>query len=439
MLQAASIVLLATSSLAAALAVSPREYQPTEASTVPPQLQKREDDPTDFTWIERWAAIGDSYTAGIGAGAPLGRIFDDELAIELPDGTISGHGDWYCSRYNRAYPMVIENQFGSHVKDFQFLACSGDRSQQIYQQAQHLKGDLDLVTLTAGGNDLCLAKIIKDCIMLPYFKKDACDKVLKKAEENVETIIKDNVRQILEELDSKVKKDGIVVLNGYAQFFDVTNEDCRDQAWDKFWMFPLRRFSFESLTKSRREKFNNLVISINKALGEVVDELVDEGNLGYKLGFAQWDKFVSEAVDGQMCSTNSNGNYPDENQPDMQFIKPDTHPWFNWSEDVRHQLRRRDAQTLDDLDPDEREEYLRWEAEMKRHAQVYEDSIYDSVLYKNPSPAAEALHRLDKREPAPPGCPGDGAVDFTFGLGMPDSIAENVGATQQIILVLGIV
>lgn len=122
-------------------------------------LVKRDDDPSDMTWIKRWAAIGDSYTAGIGAGQPLGNMLTEELQITLPDGTISGHGDWYCARYDMSYPKVIEHQFGSHVEKnggFQFLACSGDRSEQIYQQAQALEGNLDFVTLTAGGNDLCL-------------------------------------------------------------------------------------------------------------------------------------------------------------------------------------------------------------------------------------------------------------------------------------------
>lgn len=400
---------------------------------IPKELIKRAGDPSDFSWVKRWAAIGDSYTAGIGAGAPLGRVFSDELEITLPDGKISGHGDWYCSRYNRAYPKLIEYQFGSHVEDFQFIACSGDRTEQIFQQAQHLKGDLDFVTLTAGGNDLCLAKMIQDCIMLPYFKKEACETVINKAQENIDSILKDNVRQILKELNKKVKKDGVVVLNAYAQFFDAENGDCEYESWDKFWMIPLRKLSFESLTKSRRERFNKLVLGINKALGEVVDEAAKDDDIGYKVGFAQWDAWVTD-VDGHMCSSKSNGNYPDPNQPDMQFIKPDTHPWLGWSEDVKNELRRRDAQTLDDLAPEEQREYLQWEKEMKRRAEVYEASIYDSILYKSPAPAAGALHQLDRRAPAPPNCPGDGGGDWTFGLGMPDSVGRNVSIVAMSLL-----
>jgi lysophospholipase L1-like esterase len=122
-------------------------------------LAKRDDDPTDFSWVKRWAAIGDSYTAGIGSGNPLGGILTDELSIVLPDGKISGHGDWYCARYDQSYPMILDRLLGGQVENFQYFACSGDRSEQIYQQAQHLEGDLDLVVMTAGGNDLCLVRV----------------------------------------------------------------------------------------------------------------------------------------------------------------------------------------------------------------------------------------------------------------------------------------
>lgn len=50
--------------------------------------------------------------------------------------------------------------------------------------------------------------------------------------------------------------------------------------------------------------------------------------------------------------------------------------------------------------------------------------IHGSLLWKSPSPPAEALHKLDGRAPAPPGCPGDGGFDFTFGLGLPDSFGK---------------
>ena len=114
-----------------------------QANTTLPLLAKRQADPANFGWIKRWAAIGDSFTAGIGSGAQLGKVFHRL-------------NDWLCSRYDGAYPMVLNRAFGPAVDDFQFEACSGARSDAIYKQATTISGNLNFVTFTAGGNDLCL-------------------------------------------------------------------------------------------------------------------------------------------------------------------------------------------------------------------------------------------------------------------------------------------
>lgn len=110
-----------------------------------PEIAKRASDPADFSWIKRWAAVGDSFTAGIGSGTPLGSA-------------LSNKADWDCSRYDRSYAQVLNRAFGPSVDNFQFVACSGDRTEDIYTQVQNMQGNLDLVILTAGGNDLCLVR-----------------------------------------------------------------------------------------------------------------------------------------------------------------------------------------------------------------------------------------------------------------------------------------
>lgn len=397
-------------------------------------------------WIKRWAAIGDSYTAGIGAGRALGHmITEDEVAIVVPDGLEEVRDNWKCSRYDKAYPKIIEAQFGAHVeKDggFQYLACSGDRSEQIYQQAKALKGNLDFVTLTAGGNDLCLANIIKDCIMVPYFKTSACNTVIAKAQENAKNLIKGNVKEILGALNEKMNDNGIVVVNSYAQFFDATSDNCDKQSWDVFWYLPLGS-SYQALTISRRNAFNQLVLDINKSIREAINEVAEDANIKFKVGYAEWDAWVAEELDAQMCSPSSNGDYPDKNQADMHFIKPDTHPWFNWGSDVgRHdELRKRELDPEDTmafarLSDSEKRQVNRVRAAMEARERHIERTMYDSILYKSANPAAAVRHKLDSRAPGPPGCPGDGGVDMTFGLGMPDHIGRNVSSLNMMIMLL---
>jgi hypothetical protein len=115
-----------------------------------PVLRPRKDgDPADYSWVKNLAAIGDSFTAGIGAGNSLGSGYYDK--------DINKGGDNVkCSRYDLSYPILVNNIIGPSVKDFQFPACSGDRSVQIFDQVSNLKKDIDMVIMTAGGNDLCL-------------------------------------------------------------------------------------------------------------------------------------------------------------------------------------------------------------------------------------------------------------------------------------------
>ena len=95
----------------------------------------------DYSWIKKWAAVGDSFTAGIGSG---GGTYNDNAD------TIA------CARWDYTYPTIMNNVFGPSVAQFDYKACSGAVTADIYDQIQSLDNDMDLVVLTAGGNDLCL-------------------------------------------------------------------------------------------------------------------------------------------------------------------------------------------------------------------------------------------------------------------------------------------
>jgi hypothetical protein len=68
--------------------------------------------------------------------------------------------------------------------------------------------------------------MIKTCVILPWDGDDSCQAIVKKAQENIDTILKPNIRAILTKLSGKMSKDSVVVYSGYAPFFDTTNEDC---------------------------------------------------------------------------------------------------------------------------------------------------------------------------------------------------------------------
>lgn len=63
--------------------------------------------------------------------------------------------------------------------------------------------------------------MIKTCVMVPFEGEESCNAIITKAQENIDTILKPNLKQILLNLDGKMATDGIVVYNGYARYFNT--------------------------------------------------------------------------------------------------------------------------------------------------------------------------------------------------------------------------
>lgn len=107
-------------------------------------------------WIKRYAALGDSYAAGIG----IGNVGSAQDAAE-------------CSRYDGAYPEKIQSIV--EAESFQFVACSGDLSKNVVEtQLGKLKStgfndrvEFDLITVSAGGNDVGFSTVLEACLFLP--------------------------------------------------------------------------------------------------------------------------------------------------------------------------------------------------------------------------------------------------------------------------------
>jgi lysophospholipase L1-like esterase len=97
----------------------------------------------DFTWVKNFAIIGDSYTAGIGAGSLI---------------------DYDCSRYDGSYAVMM-SKFFAGLRNVYNKACTGAKTPDILTQVESLPGGLDLAVLTAGGNDLCLVRPL--CVPKP--------------------------------------------------------------------------------------------------------------------------------------------------------------------------------------------------------------------------------------------------------------------------------
>lgn len=251
-------------------------------------------DPEDYSWIKNWAAIGDSFTAGIGAGNLL-----------------SGADDVKCSRYDRAAAELINQALGPGQRKYQFLACSGvsgssrvsnsfdnsarltlyqDTSAQIRNQIKALgKTQQDLILVSAGGNDVGFGDVLRKCVYLPY-AESACNDALKATQDLIDNNLGGLIDALLKDLDNNIAVNRIAVYTKYAKFFNATTDACENKTWT--FLDPTGSSGLK-LTKDRRKQMNDMVDSANLKIQTSIDFF----NAGLRLAkmrlvIVDWDSFV---------------------------------------------------------------------------------------------------------------------------------------------------
>lgn len=90
-----------------------------------------------------YAAVGDSYSSGVGAG--------------------SYGSSGSCYRSSKAYPQLWANAHSG--TSLTFLACSGARTGDVINQANSIPSNATLVTVTVGGNDAGFSDVIQTCTL----------------------------------------------------------------------------------------------------------------------------------------------------------------------------------------------------------------------------------------------------------------------------------
>ena len=188
--------------------------------------------------IYPWAALGDSYAAGPGAG--------DHYDSNDPNS---------CYRTKRSYPGQLHERFAfdSPKNTLQFLACSGDKSRHVIEEQVPLMGDdLQMVTLSIGGNDLGFAGILKACIIKPFKESDEdCEKAIQKARNIIANELEDRLRKTWDTIFDKLpnKDERKVFQTLYGQFFNEDTDWCDGQYMGIFGPY---------LKKDLRKRMNNL-------------------------------------------------------------------------------------------------------------------------------------------------------------------------------------
>ncbi|PYI01923.1 fibronectin type III domain protein [Aspergillus sclerotiicarbonarius CBS 121057] len=233
-------------------------------------------DPTDLSFIQRMAAIGDSYSAGIGAGERLGTIVEALQAESV-------------------IADVINNQI------------------------PNINGNQQVILLSAGGNDVELSNILNQCIFQwavlnsnqvtvakaaaltdPKFTWAGsydwdslglgCDGQLARTKSLIAgDAFSKSLDSVISAAKAKLGSNGMIYYTGYAKFWaEDLSSACDSVSWST-WIY-----ASEKLTTANRKTMNELVDSVNAQISAAVDRA------GSQVKFVDYDSYVGY-FNGRFC------------------------------------------------------------------------------------------------------------------------------------------
>ena len=252
----------------------------------------------EFSWIENMVSIGDSYAAGLGSGRRV---------------------DFSSSRYSTAYPNIVYDSlrlYGSNKTHHSF-ACSGaDSTEILTKQVPALNSNLDLVTISAGGNDIGLTAILSNCVYQFYMAgEDACRKSIEEAREKIsnDTQLYQNVTKLIDATKPYLNSThGLIYVTGYARFFGSEDNTCDNVTW-AVWRNVER--SKQYLKLEMRQALNDMVLSVNAVLRRAVE------GAGPNVRFIDYDTRIA-TLQGRYCELGV--HEPDPNRRGLVFYEWDT-------------------------------------------------------------------------------------------------------------------
>jgi hypothetical protein len=230
--------------------------------------------------------------AGIGAGTKLPGVF-------------SNHD---CSRYDNSYPYLMSQDVRMSGKPaFEFIACSGATSEDVLKkQVPQLSSGYDLITLSAGGNDVGLASVLNACIFQWSGGDDQnCDNQLQATQNLIKNTLPKNLDNLLNSLKGKLSSSSKVYQTGYAKFFDTSDAQCNGVTWS-FWYANLGSWQKQYLTQARRQKMNDLVDATNKAISDAISRA------GSQFVFVNYDQYYTKNG-GLFCEPGTQEPAPNRN------------------------------------------------------------------------------------------------------------------------------
>jgi hypothetical protein len=147
-----------------------------------------------------YAALGDSYASGLGAGA-----YD------------SASGD--CRRSSNAYAALWAS--AHHPASFAFAACAGATTTDVEGQLRGVGQATGLVSVTVGGNDAGFADVMSTCALN---SQSACLERIAQARTYVDKTLPGRLDAAYAAIHARAPRAHVVVV-GYPRFYAVPG-DC---------------------------------------------------------------------------------------------------------------------------------------------------------------------------------------------------------------------
>ncbi|MFE1247801.1 SGNH/GDSL hydrolase family protein [Streptomyces sp. NPDC058741] len=144
-----------------------------------------------------YAALGDSYSSGVGAGSYIGSSGD-------------------CKRSTKAYPYLWAA--ANSPSRFDFTACSGARTGDVLSgQLGPLSSATTLVSISVGGNDAGFADVMTTCVTQ---SDSTCLSRVNTARAYVDSTLPGKLDSVYSAIRSKAPNARVVVL-GYPRFYKL--------------------------------------------------------------------------------------------------------------------------------------------------------------------------------------------------------------------------
>lgn len=157
-------------------------------------------------------------------------------------------------------------------KGVALIRFQGAQSPQVQKQILSLRGNLDAITISSGGNDVDLVGLLNECVYA-WFPKSSCRNAIASSKKKIKTMLPQQLDQVYAAAKGKLARGGMAYVTAYARFFDDTTRDC-DKASFNFWSRRLKN-TWQYLTVERRKDINELIDMVNAAIKEAVGRAGD--------------------------------------------------------------------------------------------------------------------------------------------------------------------